>query len=205
MKYIIAIILSLAFVFPVYASEVIGVISSGISTGISGILMSAPTASPAPNSYSSAKNITLTGGEGTQFIQYTTNSGTLNCSLGNTYSAPISVATSTTIQAISCYPNGKNSGAVNFVYVISSNGNNGNSGGSSGGTSYVGGGGGGYPPPVVTNNADFNGDGNVDIMDLAILSTNWGSVTATHSTGDTNGDGNVDITDLSILSTQWTG
>ncbi len=202
MKYIITIIFSLVLAFPVYASEAGGTFSTGVSTGVPEVvLIEAPTASPAPNSYTSAKSITLTGGEGTQSIQYTTNSGTITCSSGTTYNTPIAVTTSTTIQAISCYSDGFASDAVNFAYIISSSGGGGGNsgGGGGGGTSY----GGGITP--APNNADFNGDGKVDIIDLATLSTNWGSTTATHSTGDANGDGNVDITDLSILSTQWTG
>lgn len=48
---------------------------------------------------------------------------------------------------------------------------------------------------------DANGDGKVDILDLDILSGNFGTMGgATVATGDFNGDGNVDILDLDILS-----
>ena len=190
-------------VTPAYASEVGGTVTTGVSTGnsVSGILLETPTANPAPGGYTSAQNVkvSLTGGAGTQSIQYTTNSGVLTCSSGTTYSTPIAVTTDTTIQAISCYPNGFASDPVNFAYVISAAATGGNSGGNSG-ASYGSG-----IPPASSNNADFNGDGKVDITDLNILSTNWGSTNATHSTGDANGDGKVGILDLNILATQWTG
>jgi len=46
--------------------------------------------------------------------------------------------------------------------------------------------------------ADVDGDGDVDLSDLATVLANFGAAT---STGDTNGDGNVNLTDLAnILS-----
>lgn len=51
---------------------------------------------------------------------------------------------------------------------------------------------------------DANGDGAVDILDLDILSSNFGATGgATLATGDFNGDGNVDILDLDILSSNF--
>ena len=48
---------------------------------------------------------------------------------------------------------------------------------------------------------DADGDGDVDITDLGILSENFGILNgATLSDGDFNGDGAVDITDLGLLS-----
>lgn len=50
------------------------------------------------------------------------------------------------------------------------------------------------------SNGDLNGDGHVNITDLSILLSHYGTTTgATCSTGDDNGDGAVNITDLSIL------
>lgn len=47
---------------------------------------------------------------------------------------------------------------------------------------------------------DINGDGVVNLTDLAILLSNFGVGTgATRSNGDLNGDGAVNITDLAIL------
>lgn len=46
--------------------------------------------------------------------------------------------------------------------------------------------------------ADLNGDGQVDLADLSILLTHFGS-SGGPADGDLNGDGNVDLADLSIL------
>lgn len=52
---------------------------------------------------------------------------------------------------------------------------------------------------------DFNGDGVVDILDLDILSTNFGQMggAATPDDGDANDDGKVDILDLDLLSSNF--
>jgi hypothetical protein len=46
---------------------------------------------------------------------------------------------------------------------------------------------------------DANGDGKVDINDLTIVLTNFGTSGRTWSQGDFNGDGRVDINDLTIV------
>ncbi len=48
-------------------------------------------------------------------------------------------------------------------------------------------------------NADLNGDGRVDLLDLDILGTNFGASPAVHYQGDINGDNVVDLLDLDIL------
>lgn len=50
---------------------------------------------------------------------------------------------------------------------------------------------------------DINGDGKVDVLDLSILATNFGSCGKTLSQGDLTGDGCVNISDLSVLATNW--
>lgn len=49
--------------------------------------------------------------------------------------------------------------------------------------------------------ADFNGDGQVNSADLALLLANWGA--ANPSAGDVNGDGEVDSRDLPALLGSW--
>ncbi|NOX66350.1 MAG: hypothetical protein GXO85_11330 [Chlorobi bacterium] len=120
MKYIIAIILSLMLVLPAYASEVIGGISTGISTGVSGTVMEAPTAFPVAGAYTTTQNVVLSGGEGTTSIHYTIDGSAVTCSSGNVYSSPIGVASSLSIKAISCYPNGAVSNTAVFEYAIQS-------------------------------------------------------------------------------------
>jgi hypothetical protein len=52
--------------------------------------------------------------------------------------------------------------------------------------------------------ADFNGDGSVDLLDLDILGGNFGAGPgATASQGDANGDGNIDLLDLDILGSEF--
>ena len=50
--------------------------------------------------------------------------------------------------------------------------------------------------------ADFNGDGTVDLLDLDILGANFDGP-GTPSTGDANGDGTVDLLDLDILGNEF--
>jgi hypothetical protein len=47
---------------------------------------------------------------------------------------------------------------------------------------------------------DLNDDNKVDIFDLSILLTRWGS---NDTTADLNHNGTVDIFDLSILLSHW--
>ena len=59
---------------------------------------------------------------------------------------------------------------------------------------------GGCPLPGCVENgidADFDGDCDVDLTDLAFLLINFGTPTGmTNAQGDTDGDGDVDLTDL---------
>ena len=48
--------------------------------------------------------------------------------------------------------------------------------------------------------ADLNSDGRINIRDLSILLSRWGT---TNRTADLNGDGRVNIRDLSILLSRW--
>jgi hypothetical protein len=48
--------------------------------------------------------------------------------------------------------------------------------------------------------SDLNSDGVVDVIDLSILVSRWGSSDAT---ADINGDGIVDALDLSVLVSNW--
>ena len=56
---------------------------------------------------------------------------------------------------------------------------------------------------VLFNNGDINGDGHVNISDLAIMASNWGKTSMTYAQGDLNGDGKVNISDLSILANYY--
>ncbi|MEO0530470.1 MAG: hypothetical protein AAF266_07795 [Planctomycetota bacterium] len=50
---------------------------------------------------------------------------------------------------------------------------------------------------------DANGDGSVDLLDLDILGSNFGTTPATFASGDFNGDNVVDLLDLDILGSNF--
>jgi len=199
MKYLSLIILSLSFAIPANASEVTGTITTGVDTGVEGIVIETPTADPVAGSYTGTQNITLSGGAGTLSIHYTDDGSAVTCTTGNTYSTPIEATTSLFIEAISCYANGVASPTIIFAYVISN---------SPPAPAPSGGGGGGGGGGIITTPAtvayDFNSDGKIDVFDFNVLITNWGTVGgATSATGDANGDGNVDILDFNLLIINW--
>lgn len=115
-------------------SEVTGTVGTGgtgVSTGVEGTVISAPTSSPSAGSYSSNQNVTLTA-SGSSSIRYTTDGSNPSCSSGTIYSGAISVSSTTTIKAIACYPNDNSSPVASFTYTKTSTSS---SGGSSGGGS----------------------------------------------------------------------
>jgi len=56
-------------------------------------------------------------------------------------------------------------------------------------------------PPPAGKKGDINADGKVDIIDLGIFLSNWGSTSKPAS--DINQDGRVDVVDLGILLSNW--
>lgn len=66
-----------------------------------------------------------------------------------------------------------------------------------------GAGGGGIPIQPARSIADLNNDGNVDVVDFAILLFNWGIPSNLQT--DLNNDGVVDAADFSIFLFYWTG
>ncbi len=150
------------------ADQVTGTLTTGISATngnpMNGIVITPPIASPAAGSYSSAQSVTLTAAGATS-INYTTDGTTATCSTGNTYSGPIAVNSSMTIEAISCYrlaclrPPSRISTRSTFPCRISSV--------SSRRRQYRfirGGGGGSYTPTTAT----------VGISNFVSLMANWG-------------------------------
>jgi hypothetical protein len=51
---------------------------------------------------------------------------------------------------------------------------------------------------------DINHDGHINVDDLVILITSWGSCRSAACPGDLNHDGSVDMSDLTMLISQWT-
>lgn len=88
-----------------------------METGIDGTLMNPPTASPVAGSYSSTQSVTLSV-DGAESIRYTTDGSIPTCSSAE-YTSAIPVSSSTTIKAISCYPENNSSSVATFAYVIS--------------------------------------------------------------------------------------
>lgn len=208
-KYILTTFTVFSFILTssVYAySEVTGTITTGVETGISGIsgvVIVKPTASPVAGTYSPFTTpsapfyVILTGGAGTVEIRYTIDGSIVNCTTGTVYTTPILVSTSLYINAISCYPNNINSGNIVFPYIITQSP-------PVPAPSGRGGGGGGRDTTPETESYDFNSDEKIDIFDFNILINNWGSTSATDkTTGDANGDGRVDIFDFNLLIINW--
>jgi hypothetical protein len=210
------------------ASEVTGTIETGVGTGIGGMVIKTPTASPVAGTYGAAQDVVLTA-DGANSIYYTFDGTAPSCSAsGNSvvYSQAIPVDTSRTIKALSCYNSGAHSNIASFEYIINivppecatvahaltynpfptcgaltcENGYT-----LSGGACVVaggggGGGGGGNPPPAPIV-GDINGDSTVNKYDFSLLMANWGATGANSS--DLNGDGVVDKYDFSLLMANW--
>lgn len=126
------------------ASETTGSICTGVGCVPQGTVIVAPTASPVAGTYTSAQSVTLTA-TGASSIHYRTDGTSPTCSTGTTYSGAISVGSSQTIMALSCYPNSASSTVASFAYTI-----NISSGGGGGG-----GGGGGYIAPAGPTNTSI--------------------------------------------------
>lgn len=88
----------------VFASEVSGNLSSGLSNGstINGVAVVAPTASIATGTFHASQSVTLTAA-GSHSIRYTLTGIDPTCSSGTVYSSAITINTTTTLKAISCY------------------------------------------------------------------------------------------------------
>src|SRR3989344_2811051 len=86
----------------VSASEVIGTLSTGVSTGLSGIVDAPPIASPAPGTYTSVQSVTLSAVDSTS-IHYIIDGASPTCTTGTTYTGAISVSSSQTIRAVACF------------------------------------------------------------------------------------------------------
>ncbi len=145
-----------------FASTITGSISTGLGDngGVFGVVITTPSASSAAGTYSSTQSITLTA-TGSNSIQYTIDGTDPTCSTGTTYSTAISISSTTTLKAISCYANSNASSVASYAYVISS--------GSSGG-----GGGGGFAPSSSSTTATTTTtitDTTIDINSLRALVT----------------------------------
>jgi len=125
---------SVAFVmsvvaFPALASEVTGNLSTGVgSSNLEGVVIAAPTFSPAAGTYSSTRSVSLTA-TGSLSIRYTVNGDVPTCA-STLYAGEFSVSSTKTVKAISCYANGVTSSVSSALYTISSGGGGGGGGAS---------------------------------------------------------------------------
>ena len=196
----------LPFGASIYASEVTGTLCTGLNCPVEGVIIASPVASPVAGTYTSAQSVALSA-PGASSIHYTTDGTIPVCPTGTVYSSLISVSSSQTIKAITCYPNNQSSSVALFVYTINIPTPTPVPAPVSGG----GGGGGGYiPTPTPTpqilgasiKKGDSNKDGKIDVLDFNTLMVNWGSTSA-NNLADLNGDGKVDILDFNLLMVNW--
>jgi hypothetical protein len=104
------------------ASEVTGNLSTGISSTlndtVNGVVIVSPTPNPVAGTYTSVQSVTLTA-SGASSIRYSTDGSTPSCSTGSVYSSSISINSSQTIKALSCYSGGGSSSVASFAYTLS--------------------------------------------------------------------------------------
>lgn len=119
----------------VQAGEVTGSVNTGTSTGPEGTVISAPTASPAAGTYSSTQSVSLSA-SGAPYLCYTSDGTSpvcdwngLTCTTGTKYSSAVSVASTTTLKALSCYQGSQSSSVSSFTYTISTTSSSGGGGG----------------------------------------------------------------------------
>ena len=134
--------IGLLVAFPVLASETGGSLCTGLNCPMEGTVIGAPTASPVAGSYTSTQSVTLTA-TGATSIRYTVDGTTPTCASAQ-YESAISVASSKTIKAISCYANNASSTVASFAYTISIPSSSGGGGGGGGGGGDV------AAPPTIS-------------------------------------------------------
>jgi len=122
-----------------FATEDTGTLSTGQETGVTGTLMATPTVSPVAGTYTSNQSVTLVS-SGSSGICYTADGTTpvcatsgSSCTTGTLYSSAISITSTKTIKAISCYPDSNSSSVGSHLYTIN-----------------ISSGGGGYTPVTTT-------------------------------------------------------
>jgi len=124
-----------------FAGEVTGTVDTsggGTTTAPSGTIMSSPIASPIAGTYTTAQSVSLSA-EGAPYICYTIDGTTptcdwnaLSCATGTKYASALSVTSSTTVNAISCYQASETSPVSSLAYTISAASGGGGGGGGGG-------------------------------------------------------------------------
>lgn len=185
----------IAMATPAMASTVTGSLSTGMQTGLTGIVDAGVSASPVPlGTYTKAQSVVLTAA-GSDSIYYTIDGTDPSCApKGTKYVGAISVSSSETIRAVACFgttasPVGKFAYGINISAPTNSGGG--------------GGGGGSIVTTPTTLIGDINGDGVVDIKDFNLLLVQWGQ-TGPSLSADLNHNGVVGIGDFTLLMANWT-
>ncbi len=132
-----------------------------------------PVATPSSGTYTSTQSVTLSGATN---IRYTTSGVEPTCTSGTAYSTPISVSSTTTIKAISCYLEGdgsySRSNVSTFNYTIQTD-NGGNGGGPGGGSPGGGTDNGGQDQEAAPPSGELEGETDTGEEDQDLpLSTN---------------------------------
>jgi hypothetical protein len=95
-----------------------GLLDSAVNTGVYGIQVATPVASPGAGSYVGAQSVTLTCATSGSTIRYTVDGSTPSDTIGTVYSGAFSVASSLTLKAIAYKTGYTNSNILTAAYVI---------------------------------------------------------------------------------------
>lgn len=57
--------------------------------------------------------------------------------------------------------------------------------------------------PVYISNGDLNGDGKVNLSDLAIMAAHWGQADSNYADGNITDQSTINISDLAVLAANW--
>jgi hypothetical protein len=95
-----------------------GLANSSVTTGVYTIAAVAPAFSPVAGTYTGAQSVTISSTTSGASIRYTTDGSTPTSTTGTVYSAPVSIAATTTLKAIAYKSGLANSAVTTGVYTI---------------------------------------------------------------------------------------
>jgi len=127
-KKIFIVCFSITLVFGLYSlvkaeSTYGGTVNPGLVTGMEGVIIAAPTASPAAGTYHATQSVSLTAISSTA-ICYTTNgtapvcNGTSACTTGDVYGSAISITSTKTVKSIACYADSSYGDVSSDTYTL---------------------------------------------------------------------------------------
>ena len=95
-----------------------GLNNSSVASGVYTLQCAAPSFTPAAGPYGPAQSVTISTATSGATIRYTTNGTTPSSTVGTVYSSPVSITTTTTLQAIAYATNYANSSVTSGVFTI---------------------------------------------------------------------------------------